>query len=141
MNAVTESADDTIFLAELEDGSLPEAEFTHRNHLRAGWLYLARHPLSEAAMYCALAIQRYAAGHGASDKFHLTLTLAFMHIIAGLRERYPADTWEDFLDACPELQRDARGVLARHYSEVLLGSAAARRRFVPPDRDPLPLRA
>lgn len=132
---------DADFLVALETGSLPLAEFSHRNHLRAGWLYLERHPLPEAAMMCALAIQKYATLHGAPEKFHLTLTLAFMHIIAGLREAHPAADWEEFLAACPDLQRDAQRIIARHYSEPVLESERARKTFVPPDREPLPLPA
>lgn len=129
---------DSDFLAALEDGSLPAAEFSHRNHLRAAWLYLERHPLPEAAMYCALAIQKYAAGLGVPEKFHLTLTLAFMHIIAELRAQHPAGDWETFLAACPDLQRDAKGIVSRYYSAALLESERARRTFVPPDLVPLP---
>lgn len=132
---------DNEFLAALEDGSLPATEFNHRNHLRAGWLYLKRHPLPEAAMKCALTIQRYAARLGAPEKFNLTLTLAFMHIIAEQRERHPADDWHAFLASCPELQHDAQQLLERHYSRALLESEQARRTFVPPDRTPLPLNA
>lgn len=132
---------DVEFLAALEDGSLPLAEFTHRNHLRAGWLYLERHALPEAAMTCALAIQKYATRHGAPEKFHLTLTLAFMHIIAERRETHPSRDWESFLAACPDLQRDAQQLIARHYSAPVLASERARKTFVPPDREPLPLAA
>ena len=134
----TLSPEDAAFLAGLENGSLPISEFSHRGHLRAGWLYLAQHPLPEAAMRCALAIQRYATGAGAPEKFHLTMTLAFMHIIAGKRSAYPADDWETFASSCPELQSDAKAVLARYYSDALLTSERARRTFVPPDREPLP---
>lgn len=132
---------DADFLAALEDGSLPLAEFSHRNHLRAGWLYLERQPLPEAAMTCALAIRNYATRHGAPEKFHLTLTLAFMHIIANLREGHPSTDWESFVAACPDLQRDAQRLIARHYSPPLLESDRARKTFVPPDREPLPLPA
>ncbi|HEX7047408.1 MAG TPA: hypothetical protein VF275_07540 [Gammaproteobacteria bacterium] len=132
---------DAAFLEAFENGTLPESEFTHRNHLRAGWLYLETLPLPEAAMRCALSIQKYATGKGAPEKFHLTLTLAFMHVIADLRERHPADDWETFLAACPDLQGNAKALIAQHYSESLLASEQARRTFVPPDREPLPLSA
>lgn len=131
-------SDDAAFLMALEDGSLPREAFSHRNHLRAAWLYLERHPLPEAAMYCALSIQKYAGGLGVPEKFHLTLTLAFMHIIAELRVQHPAKSWETFLACCPDLQSDARVLLGRYYSEALLESERARRTFVPPDREPLP---
>lgn len=129
---------DNDFLSALENGSLPPAEFVHRAHLRAAWLYLDRHPLPEAARRCAQAIQAFAIGAGAPMKFHLTLTLAFMHILADLRARHPAAGWEDFLRCCPELERDAQGLVARHYSDAVLASERARKTFVPPDREPLP---
>ncbi|MDX1454644.1 MAG: hypothetical protein R3217_04225 [Gammaproteobacteria bacterium] len=129
---------DAEFLQALEDCSLPSEAFNHRNHLRAAWLYLEQGPLAEAAMKCSLAIQRYATTIGAPEKFHLTLTLALMHIIAARRDAYPAPDWEAFLESCPELISDARELLAAHYSEALLESDQARRTFVPPDKSPLP---
>lgn len=131
--------DDASFLAALEDCSLPATQFTHRNHLRAGWLYLETSPLPEAARSCALAIQRYAASVGKPEKFHLTLTLAFMHLIADWRRQRAARTWREFLAACPELEHGARDLIAIHYSAELLASERARKTFVPPDRQPLPL--
>lgn len=131
--------EDMAFLTALENGSLPSAEFSHCNHLRAAWLYLEQHPLPEAARRCALTIRRYATQLGAAEKFHFTLTLAFMHIIAALREQHPANDWETFLAACPTLLRDAKALIALHYSDAALTSDIARRDFVPPDRAPLPL--
>ena len=129
---------DADFLQALEDCSLPRDAFNHRNHLRAAWLYLEQEPLADAAMKCSLAIQRYATTIGAPEKFHLTLTLALMHIIAARRAAHPAPDWETFLEACPELLNDLRELLAAHYSEALLESERARRTFVPPDKSPLP---
>lgn len=134
-----QSNPDTEFLAALEDTSLPSDGFSHRGHLRAAWLYLEKHPLPEAAMYCALAIQKYATTLGAPEKFHLTLTLAFMHIVADLRARHPAGDWETFLAACPELVENAQQLIARYYSDEMLQSERARKTFVPPDREPLPV--
>lgn len=131
--------DDAAFLAALENASLPGAEFSHRSHLRAAWLYLEKHPLPEAAMYCALTIQKYATTLGAPGKFHLTLTLAFMHIVADLRKQHRATDWEAFLAACPELVQHAQQLIARYYSDELLQSERARKTFVPPDREPLPV--
>lgn len=133
-----QSIDDAAFLAAFEDGSLPAAEFTHRNHLRAGWLYLEKFPLPEATRCCALAIQRYAATLGLPGKFHLTLTLAFMHIISHRRRQHAARSWRELLSSCPELEHGARALIAVHYSDALLRSERARKTFVPPDRQPLP---
>lgn len=129
---------DEQFLAALEDGSLPPDQFSHRSHLRAAWLYLERHALAEAARRCALTIQRYATGLGVPEKFHLTLSLAFMHIVAEQKQQHPARDWEAFLAACPDLQTNAQAIIGRYYSEAVLDSPQARRSFVPPDRAPLP---
>lgn len=129
---------DQSFLAALEETSLPKEEFNHRNHIRAAWLYLEQAPLPEAAMKCSLSIQRYANSIGAPEKFHLTLTLALMHIIAAERALKPAADWEAFLAQCPDLLADAGQLVARHYSDAIINSEKARKTFVPPDREPLP---
>lgn len=131
-------AADAAFLAALEDTSLPLSEFTHRNHLRAAWLYLRSHPLPQAAQRCGDAIRQYAAAHGAAGKYHHTLTLAFMHIIRARMRRSEAPDWESFLTEFPELTSNARTLIAAHYSDEVLQSSRARQEFVPPDRQPLP---
>lgn len=129
---------DHDFLAALEDCSLPKELFNHRGHLRAGWLYLDAFPLPVAARKCAESIERFANHLGATGKFHLTLTLAFMHIIDELRHQYPANSWEEFLAACPQLVDNPKALLANHYSALVLASGEARENFVPPDVAPLP---
>lgn len=129
---------DGEFLAALESCELPEQEFNHRGHVRAAWLYLGKLSLPEAAQQCALSIQRYANHLGATDKFHLTLTLAWMHIIADLRQKHPADNWEEFAAACPGLFDEPGSLLQKYYREDTLFSDRARRSFVPPDLQALP---
>ncbi|MDX1442641.1 MAG: hypothetical protein R3270_02555 [Gammaproteobacteria bacterium] len=129
---------DQEFITALEDCSLDKRYFNHRGHLRAAWLYLDRYPVNEAAEHCARSIQRYANHLGATDKFHVTLTRAFMHIIAELRASHPATNWEDFLSQCPDLVEEPRRLIARHYSDDVLDSEKARTEFVAPDLAPLP---
>jgi hypothetical protein len=129
---------DEAFLSAFESGTLPRAHFDHRGHLRAAWLYLERHPLPEAAARCAATIRAYAIGQGDHEKFHHTLTLAFMHIVAERRHAHPAADFDTFLAAAPELLTGARALIARHYSPARLRTPEARHGFVPPDRAPLP---
>ena len=129
---------DQEFLAALEDCTLSKELFDHRGHLRAAWLYLDAFPLPVAARKCATSIERFANHLGATGKFHLTVTLAFMHIIDELRQRYPARSWEEFLAACPILVNDPKSLLARHYSSHVLAEDRARQCFVTPDVAPLP---
>jgi hypothetical protein len=55
------------------------------------------------------------------------------------RERWPAASFEEFLDRNPQLL-DA-GLLGHFYSAALLGSHQARSQWVPPDLHALPVLA
>lgn len=129
---------DADFLQALEDCSLDKVHFDHRGHLRAAWLYLEKYPFEEAATRCGNAIRRYAGHLGATGKYHVTLTRAFMYIIADLRRSHPADDWQSFIAACPDLVTRPKALVARHYSEEVLGSDKARTGFIEPDRESLP---
>ena len=122
-------------LRRLADGSLPPAEFTHRNHVRAAWQCLREGPsLPAAAHRFRDLLLGYVRSVGALDKFHLTLTLAFMHIIhARMRD---GEDWPAFAVRNPDLFSDARSLIARHYSEARI--AAGRAQFAEPDQAPLP---
>jgi hypothetical protein len=124
-------------LAGLADGSLPPREFCHRNHVRAAWTCLQRMPLRVAAHRFGELLQRYVTQVGAEDKFHLTLTFAFMHLIHERMKASPAD-WDGFVATNPDLFADAKSLVARFYSPGRLMTVEARRAFVEPDLAPLP---
>ena len=124
------------FLAAFLDCSLPPAAFDHRGHVRVAWLILRQHPLDEAIEYVCAGIARYANHLGASQKFHRTMSEAFVRLIARSATRF--DSWEAFVVGNPELMSNVRGVIARHYSPELIATARAREHFVSPDRSPLP---
>ena len=121
--------------AALEDGSLPPAQFSHANHVRVGWHYLQQQPLREAAYHFRDVLIAYVRKLGAEDKFHLTLTLAFMHLIHQ-RMTVADESWEQFAVRNPDLFTDARGLIARHYSPDRLEQG--RQAFAEPDISPLP---
>ena len=129
---------DDQFLAAFLDSSMPPAGFDHLGHLRAAWLLLQRQPLEEAVDTTCDAIARLAARLGVPGKYHRTLSEALVRLMAHGGGADPALSWSGFLAANRELQVDAIGMLARHYSDDVMASPAARERFVPPDRQPLP---
>lgn len=129
---------DDQFLAAFLDSSMPPAGFDHLGHLRATWLLLQRRPLETAVEETCDAIARLAAHLGVPGKYNRTLSEALVRLMAHGGGADPAQPWPRFLAANAELKDDALGVLARHYSEQTLTSPAARERFVPPDRSPLP---
>lgn len=131
---------DELFLARFADLTLPPALFDHRGHIRLAWLHLQRFPLAEATDRVCNGIRAFAAHLGAAQKYHHTLTEAIVRILHARSAADPAVSFEAFLAANPDLVRDARGLIHRHYSDNLLASPGAREAFVAPDRDPLPSR-
>ena len=90
-------------------------------------------PALEALPRFVAALQRYAAHHGAPQRYHATITLAYFFLIAERRERRPElATWEEFAAANPDLLRWQGGILERLYSPETLASDLARRAFVLP---------
>jgi hypothetical protein len=120
---------DQEFLAALEDCTLPKAAFNHSGHIRAGYLYLTRHPFGIALDKIKTAIQRYAASLGVSDLYHETITVAYMALInQHLAEWQGAESWDAFAAGNPGLFD--KGLLARYYRDETLKSPRAKRMFV-----------
>ncbi|MDP3858740.1 MAG: hypothetical protein Q8Q73_13365 [Stagnimonas sp.] len=120
-------------IAGLAAGSLPPAHFNHAAHVQVAWELLRQLPPAQAeARFCEL-ILAYVRALGAEPKFHRTLSLALLRLIAA-RMR-PDEDWPRFQQRCPELFGDARNLLARHYSPQAL--AAGRDQDLPPDLLPL----
>lgn len=124
-------------LTALDDGTLPPAEFNHANHIRAAWYCLNTLPLRIAAHAFREVLEHYVTRVGAQDKFHLTLTYAFMHLI---RERIKDSSgdWDRFVADNPDLFDNAQALVGRYYSPGRLMSAEARRQFLEPDLAALP---
>lgn len=126
---------DREFLAAFET-CLPNELFHHRDHLRLAWIYLQRYGASAAPARIRESIRRYAAHHGKSEKYHETVTVAWLRLLADSADRCAAASFAELLAACPELLD--KHTLHRYYSPELLALESARTQFVPPDRHALP---
>lgn len=94
---------DSEFVAEIEGCTLPKALFTHRNHVRLAWLYLREYPTIEASDRAAATISRYATSLGAARKFDDALTRQWMARVSSAMAATPADDFETFIAANPDL--------------------------------------
>jgi hypothetical protein len=110
--------------------------FGHRQHVELTWRLLALHAPDQAADAVAAAIRQVAAAHGQPDRFHQTITKSWVRCVAVHRERWPAGTFEEFLDRNPGLLDP--GLLGHFYSPGLLASPEARGQWVAPDQRSLP---
>ncbi len=110
--------------------------FGHREHLELAWTYLGRYPIDEATEAMVAAIRHVARLHGAEDKYHETITRAWLHFVAVHAQRWGADSFEEFLQRNPALL-DSK-LIEHFYSRELMASDAARATWTVPDLRPLP---
>ena len=128
---------DQDFLRAFEDLSFPADLFHHREHIQVAWLYLKSADASRAAERMSEGIRRFANHQGATQKYHHTLTLAWMRLVAAALVETPEGyTFEQFIAAHPQLKDT--NLLAKYYSKELMKTAAAREAWAEPDLQPLP---
>lgn len=113
-------------------GETDAAQFPHREHVRMAFEMLRRHDFAESVLHYSRALRAMTARAGKPEAFHQTLTIAFLALIAERLEGAAADDFGTFVRANPDLLE--KTVLARWYGAERLGSAAARRTFLLPDR-------
>ena len=112
--------------------------FTHEHHIRLAWIYLQEHEPEEAISRCGATLRGLAESHGDYEKYHETLTVALIRMIASHVAETPAtEDWESFRQRVRPLFESARELVARHYSQERLNQPDARKTFIPPDREPL----
>jgi hypothetical protein len=128
---------DDAFATAFESCELPNQVFRHREHVRLTFIYLRRYGIEGAGTRIAEAIRKYALHNGAPQKYHETITRAWLRIVyAAASSIGEGASFEEMLEAHPDLLN--KGTLARYYSEELLRSDAARSSFVEADRAALP---
>jgi hypothetical protein len=114
----------------------PSGEFGHREHIRLAWRELREHDQDVALGRIETAIRHVAAAHGAPDKYHRTITEAWVVLVAHHLGEAPVLGFDEFVERYPGLLD--RGLLGRHFSRELLAAPPAREGSVAPDLRPLP---
>ena len=124
----------TALLAEIVP---PGGTFGHREHIHLAYLAVKRYGPDKAADAVAGWIHQLAAYHGAPQKFHATVTRAWVEIVAHHMAAAPRATdFATFAGQHPALL-DKR-LLTRHYSSRVLASPAAKTGWAEPDLAPFP---
>ena len=120
----------------LEEIIATRGSFGHREHLELAWSYLQIYSSDQAAAAMVAAIRHVAREHGAEDKYHETITRAWLHCVAVDNQRWAADSFEQFLERNPDLLE--RTLLEHFYSRERILSGSARASWVAPDLRALP---
>ena len=128
---------DERFVEAVEGCTLSNESFHHADHIRLVWIYLSRLGEPKAAAQMAKTLKNYSAHNGKPERYHHTITLAWVRLVANARESSPADeAFSEFIAKHSYLADQQ--TLGRHYSQSCLDSAEARAKWVEPDIRPLP---
>ena len=122
---------DDEFLRAFEAFEIPNDQFHHRDHIRLAWICLHRAPPPEAEQRIAQAVKNFATHLGHSEKYHHTITLAWMRLVAKAPWQL---SFDELIAQAPQLLD--KNTLARHYSSAILETGAARNGWVEPDLEP-----
>jgi hypothetical protein len=132
-SSATALATDPLVRA-FEDGTIDPATFRHREHLYVAWWYLRSFTLEEALARYVGHLRRLTIVLGVPEKFHATMTWAYVVLIADAMDRAPGATFDALLAENSELLDHRAGALYAYYDREELDAADARRRFVLPRR-------
>ena len=135
---------DEELLRAFEGLTLPFAQWTHRTHVRVGFVYLSRFGFGEALARMRAGVKAYNAHHavpeGPDRGYNETTTHAFLHLIAATMAAYgqllPTPDAVSFCDAHPQLM--TRFALRLFYSPARRMDPRAKAEFVEPDLAPVP---
>ena len=94
---------DEALVSAFEAGTLPPADFHHREHVRLAWLYLRRYGRADTEQRLLQGLRALAVRAGKPDKFDAALTRAWLRRIEEAAADTAAPTSEAFIAMHPEL--------------------------------------
>lgn len=110
--------------------------FGHREHVHLTWLAVHRFGVAEATEVVGEGLQRVARSAGAAQKYHVTMTRAWVELVAHHAAHSSADDFDGFAEEHPALLDKA--LLTRFYRPQTLAGPRARSGWVEPDLAPFP---
>ena|SRR5438093_8968098 len=124
----------------LESGEIANEAFHHASHLHVAWFYLCESgSVDDAAGKMRETLRKFAASGGKSEKYHETITLFWVYLLARAHATTSAKTFEELVQANPQLLE--KEFPLAYYSAERLFSDSARTKWVEPDLKPLSLDA
>ena len=113
--------------------------FDHRAHVHVTWLAVREAGRPGAITMVSDGLRRTARYAGVPQKYHATVSRAWVELVAHHTEHDPAPDFDTFAARNPALL-DKR-LLTRFYRSTTLASAEARGGWVSPDLTPFPWQA
>jgi hypothetical protein len=110
--------------------------FGHREHVHLTWLAVRRLGVPAAVGLVSDGIRRTARYAGAPQKYHATVSRAWVELVGYHAAEYPGDDFAAFAGHHPALL--GKRLLTRFYHPATLASPRARTGWVEPDLAPFP---
>jgi hypothetical protein len=105
-------------------------QFPHESHVEVAYGLLRRSRFPGALMALSSGLADIARRAGKADRYHETITVGFLSIIAERLMRGSTSTYAEFIRANPDLFD--KNLLLRFYTSERLGSKQARQTFILP---------
>jgi hypothetical protein len=125
-----------VFDALMAEVMATAERFGHREHVHLTWLAVRRCGVAEAFEVVGEGLQRAARSAGAAQKYHVTMTRAWVELVGHHAAPSTADDFDSFAAEHPALLDTA--LLTRFYRSDTLASPRARSQWVEPDLAPFP---
>jgi len=121
-----------------ENATIPAPEFTHAAHIAVALSYLDSFSPDEALQRMREKIRFFAAHHGVNNLYHETLTTFWMRLLEHVTSTSEPDLplWRRINLIVEDWTK--RDPVEAHYSTEVIKSQAARDKWIPPDRLPIP---
>jgi len=124
----------------LERGEIANEGFHHLSHLHVAWVYLSESSsVQEAANKMRMTLRRFAGAAGKPQKYHETITLFWLQLLARVQAVSCAERLEEVVCAHPQLLE--KNFPLAYYSTERLFSSEARVSWMEPDLKPLSIDA
>jgi hypothetical protein len=113
--------------------------FGHRQHIHLTWLAVRRYGTGPAVALVSDGIRRTARYAGAPQKYHATVSRAWVELVGYHAAEHPDADFDTFVADNPALL-DKR-LLTRFYRSSTLATPAAKAGWVEPDLRPIPVQS
>jgi hypothetical protein len=123
----------------LERGEVANENFRHASHLHVAWVYLSETTsVDQASARMRDTLRRFAASVGKPEKYHETITVFWVRLLALAREK-SGETLEELVATNPQLLE--KNFPLTYYSRERLFSDKARTMWLEPDLKPISVNA
>jgi len=120
-------------VAQFEELEIDAPNFHHNDHIQVAYEMLDQYDFIEACLRYASTIRAMAENVGVPEKYNMTITFAFMSLIAERKSQSNGTDLASFIASNPDLLD--KDVLNSWYSKERLTSATARKQFLLPDKN------